>query len=47
MSIRNFDKRYSHDLIFGKFLEKENTPINIGSTEDAEKQFTRTVENLD
>ena len=48
MAMHNLDtNKYSREQIFGKFLTKGDKEIEVGSTEDAETQFTRTVEGLD
>jgi superfamily II DNA/RNA helicase len=48
MSMHNIDSgRYSREQIFGKFLTADDKEVEVGSEEDAETQFTRTVENLD
>ena len=48
MSMHNLDSnRYSREQIFGKFLTADDKEIEVGSEEDAETQFTRTVEGLD
>ena len=47
IAMQSYDKQYSKEQIFGKFMEKEDPLIEIGNTEEADKAFQRTVEGLE